>query len=346
MPALRLPSRVALRSGALLLLGLLVAAALSGCGGESSDSAAGAAPSDSGSSSKTLRIVTVNWIEGRALSYVQAHLLSDSLGVPVDVNEVNGGGIAFASVASGNADFFNEAWLPTTHREPWERHKGKLQALGYTYRGTSVGLAVPAYVPVDSVPDLRTYRDALGGTIHGIESGAAINQQTRGTLERYGLDDGFSVTAASGPATWAALERAIDDREPIVTVAWKPHWKWEAHDLKYVDGARTGHNVDIWGRSEDIFAVVDTAFLDTFPKRAACFLQAVETNDRQIGSLMAAFRDAGDRRDAAVARQWVRAHPADVQAWLDATRTCAASDEPVTPLPDSIALASTRRPTQ
>lgn len=258
------------------------------------------------------------------MTYVQRQILEDSLGMNVTVNEVSGGGLAFASVASGNADVFNEAWLPTTHQEPWARHEGSLQKLGITYRGTSVGLVVPTYVAADSVPDLRPLRDALDGTIHGIEAGAAINEQTQQTLARYDLADAFSVTAASGPATWAALDRAVEAREPFVAVGWKPHWKWSTYDLRYLHGAKTGQNADIWGAPEDIYTIVGTGFRDRFPARVVCFLETFSVTDAQIGSLMLAFRDRGGQSERAAARAWMQQHPDDVRGWLREARACTA----------------------
>lgn len=309
--------------GAVLVMGLLA-----GCSG-----------SEEGSP-QTLDMVTVNWIEGMAVSYLQAHILEDSLDMDVDVREVQGGGLAFSSVASGDRDFFNEAWLPTTHREPWEENKDDLQKLGYTFRGTTVGLAVPSYVDVDSIPDLTRYRDELDGRINGIEAGAAINGQTRRTLQRYDLDDEFSVSAASGPANWQALESAIEDKEPIVVVAWYPHWIWNDFDLKYINGAKTNHNVDIWGEPEAIFSIVEDGFVERFPKKVVCFLKEYEASDEQVFSLMTAFADRRGMSKSAAVRQWVEKHPEDVAAWMEDTRTCAASDARPEPLPDDATYSS------
>lgn len=309
------------------MLALLATGLLVGCG-------------ESGDQTRPLEMVTVNWIEGMAMTYVQEQIIEDSLGIPVEVNEVQGGGIAFSSVASGNADVFNEAWLPTTHEEPWQKNNDKLQKLGYTYKGTTVGWAMPSYVPVDSVPDLKQYQDELEGTINGIEAGSAINEQTQQTLERYGMADAFSVAAASGPATWQALESAIQEKKPIVVVSWYPHWTWSEYDLKYVNGAKTNHNVDIWGRPEDIFTVVDTTFVNGAPKEAVCFLKKFEINDEQVFSLMSAFNNRGDLNKPDAAQQWIEAHPEPVSQWMEQTEACLGDQGTPEVLPDSATYSS------
>ncbi|MFB6272880.1 MAG: glycine betaine ABC transporter substrate-binding protein, partial [Salinibacter sp.] len=305
---------------------------LSGCGGGSGDQGV----------SRDMQMVTVNWIEGMAMTYMQEAILEDSLNMNVKVDEVQGGGIAFSSVAQGDADFFNEAWLPTTHQGSWKPMKDSLQKLGYTYKGTSVGVVVPTYMEVDTFPDLSKYQQELDGTLNGIESGAAINGQMKNTLELYNMDDEFSVTAASGPANWQALKSAINNKEPIAVAGWKPHWKWNVYDIKYVDGAHTGHNVDIWGQPEDIFTIVDNQFIDEFPKKVVCFLKEFEANDQQVGSLMDAFRNRGDMSKREAARQWIQNHPEAVNQWMRQAEKCAASNQPVEPLPDDATFSSSQ----
>lgn len=302
---------------------------LAGCGGDGEQGV-----------TRDMNIVTVNWIEGMALSYVQEQILEDSLDMDVEVNEVQGGGIAFSSVATGNADFFNEAWLPTTHAQPWEEHNDQLQKLGYTYRGTSVGIAVPTYMEVDTFPDLSNYQQELDGTINGIESGAQINDQTRQTLELYNMQDQFDVAASSGPATWQALESAINDQEPIAVVAWYPHWKWSEYDIEYVPGAQTGDNVDIWGYPEDVFSIVGNNFIDRFPRETVCFLKEVEVNDDQLLSLMEAFNNRGDLSKEEAAQQWIEGNPEYVQQWMAQAEECMTSDEEIEYLPDDAAYSS------
>jgi len=316
----------------------LLALSVAGCGEGSSGDSDG--PSDATSATPpTLNMVTVNWIEGLAMSYMQAQVLEDSLGVPVNLKEVQGGGIAFSSVANGDRDFFNEAWLPTTHQNSWGDLHERLQKLGYTYRGTSGGLVVPAYMDLRSAANIDEYREALDEKIYGIEAGSPTNENVRQVLDQHNIE-GFSVVAASGPATWQRLRSAIQDREPIIVTGWKPHWKWSEFDLRYLQEGKTNQS-PAYGPPEDIFTIVDNKFADEFPKKAVCFLKEFEANDQQIGSLMNTFRTRGDMSKTAAADQWVRNHPEHVTRWLDQAEACAASDEPVTPLPDDATHSST-----
>jgi glycine betaine/proline transport system substrate-binding protein len=302
----------------------LLAVGVAGCGGSSSGDSAQ-------EKSTEMQMVTVNWIEGLAMTYMQERILEDSLGMDVQVREVQGGGIAFSSVA-GDADFFNEAWLPTTHKDPWNKNKDKLQKLGYTYRGTSAGMVVPAYMDIDDVSELGRFREELDGTLNGIESGANVNDQMRTIIENNDLE-GFTVTAASGPANWQALESAINNKEPIVVAGWKPHWKWSEFDVKYLGGAQTGQT-PVFGAPENIFTIVDNEFTSEFPKEVVCFLKEFEANDDQVGSLMFTFKDRGDMSKEEAVSQWIQNHPEHVNGWMKKARECAASDEMPQALPD------------
>lgn len=289
-----------------LLIGMGVL--MAGCGGEAADGESG---------TPTMHFVYVNWVEGIAITHMLHEVLEDSLGVDVEMSRVNGGGVAFSSVASGNADIFVEAWLPTTHQEPWANNKGRLQKLGYTYRGTSVGLVVPDYSPLQHVTDLPDYREELDGEINGIEPGAAINGQTERVLENNGIE-GFTVVASSGPAMVAALQKAINSRESIVITGWKPHWMWSRFDLRYLDGAKTS-DTPVFGEPEDIYTLVRPGFADDYPDRVVRFLKAFEVNDAQLNRLMEGFEPESEKDPFVAAREWIEAHRDVVRGWLEAS---------------------------
>jgi glycine betaine/proline transport system substrate-binding protein len=281
-----------------------------GCGGAASDDE----PTGDAADRPTMHFVYVNWVEGIAITHLLHEVLEDSLGVDVEMSRVNGGGVAFSSVASGQADIFVEAWLPTTHQQPWEEYQGQLEKLGYTYRGTSVGLVVPDYSPIRRVGDLADYRGELDGTINGIEPGAAINNQTRRILDNNNID-GFQVVASSGPAMVAALQQAISRRESIVITGWKPHWMWSRFNLRYLEGAQT-NDTPVFGAPEDIYTVVRSGFADDYPDRVVRFLRDFEISDAQLNSLMTDFEPESDKDPVQAARDWIQAHPDAIRRWL------------------------------
>jgi glycine betaine/proline transport system substrate-binding protein len=300
----------------------LLGIGLAGCGGGGDDEEV----------SREMNMVTVNWIEGMALTYVQEQILENRYDMEVDVREVGGGGIAFSSVADGDRDYFNEAWLPTTHQEPWSKAQGNAKKLGYTFKGTTAGLAVPTYMDMEEISELPDYRDELDGQINGIESGAAVNDQARQILENNDIE-GFSVVTSSGPATWQALESAIENEEPIVVTGWEPHWKWDEYDLKYIQNARTGQT-PVFGGKEDAFTIVDSEFINEFPREAVCFLQEFEASQTQVGTLMKAFQDRGDMSKEEAAAQWIENHSDEVEEWTSQAEECANSGEELEYLPD------------
>jgi glycine betaine/proline transport system substrate-binding protein len=279
---------------------------LAGCGGGS-----GSQEGDA----ERIHLVYVNWVEGVALAHVMDAVLQDSLGMAVERTGVTGAGLAFSSVASGDADVFTEVWLPITHKSGWQKYESQLTKVGQWYDSTSVGLVVPSYSDIQSVNDLSEYREALGGEIHGIESGAAINQQTQQVLTQNGID-GFNVVAASGPATWSALQAASENEAPIVATGWKPHWKWGRFDLRYLEGAQTGQS-EVFGAPESIVMVADTGFTGRYSDRVVQFFENVEVRDEALNSLMQPFRPNSDATDKmAAARKWIRNHRQLVAAWV------------------------------
>jgi glycine betaine/proline transport system substrate-binding protein len=300
-------------------LAALTLGMVAGCGGSTSD------PDGAGASTE-MHFVYVNWVEGIAITHMLHEVLEDSLGMDVTMTRVNGGGVAFSSVASGSADIFVEAWLPTTHKDAWAEYNDRVHKLGLTYQGTSVGLVVPAYMDISDISELPNFRDELDGTINGIESGAAINGQTRQILENNGIT-GFDVLPSSGPAMVSALQRAIANQEPIVITGWKPHWMWSRFDLTYIPGAKT-NDTPVFGAPENIYTVVRNDFEADYPETVVRFLKAFEVNDPQLNRLMEGFQPDSDQEPLPFARQWIRDHRDVVHAWLEAARSDTAEVAP------------------
>lgn len=255
---------------------------------------------------KEVSIGYVSWAEGVAMTYLAQAVLEERLGYEVRLTMADPAPI-FTSLAEGNLDFFLDAWLPVTHQRHMEKYRESLVDLGYNYRGARIGLVTPAYVEVDTIPDLREHRSRFDAEITGIDSGAGIMEATRRAVDRYNLD--MQLISSSGAAMTASLKDAVQSRRPIVVTGWKPHWMFARWDLKFLEDPR-----GIYGEVENIHTMARPGISQDMPELAN-FFRAFRFTDQQIGSLMDAMNQAESQSDAA--RNWMEKHPQLIESWLN-----------------------------
>lgn len=63
--------------------------------------------------------------------------------------------IMFEAVATGSADASMAVWMPSTHEPLYSKYEDDFEDLGPNLDGAKVGLAVPAYMDIDSLEDLE-----------------------------------------------------------------------------------------------------------------------------------------------------------------------------------------------
>ncbi|MFJ7756130.1 glycine betaine ABC transporter substrate-binding protein [Peribacillus muralis] len=100
-----------------------------------------------------IKLVYVAWDTEIASTNVIGKVLEKS-GYDVTLSQVEVGPM-FAGVANGSADAMVAAWLPSTHKEYYDKYKADLVDLGPNLTGTKNGLVVPDYVEIDSIEDLK-----------------------------------------------------------------------------------------------------------------------------------------------------------------------------------------------
>jgi glycine betaine/proline transport system substrate-binding protein len=101
-----------------------------------------------------LRLAYVAWDSEISSTNVVRYVLESRLGYKVDMLQVEAGPM-WAGVASGDADAMVAAWLPTTHKDYYEKFKASIEDLGPNLVGTKLGLVVPKYMDITSIEDLR-----------------------------------------------------------------------------------------------------------------------------------------------------------------------------------------------
>ncbi len=255
---------------------------------------------------RTVKLAYVNWAEGVAMTHLAAAVLEDKLKYEVETTMADVAPV-FTALAEGDADAFLDSWLPVTHKDYLERFKGKVDNFGTIYQGARIGLAVPAYMEIDSIEQLNSMAKALDGSIIGIDSGAGIMTTTEKAIEAYALD--LKLVPSSGPAMTAALKDAIDDKRPVVVTGWKPHWKFARWELKFLEDPK-----GVYGDAEKIHVIARLGLDKDLPE-VAQFLRNFKLDDQQLGSLMGAVSEAKDDPAKAV-RGWMEKNAELVNSWL------------------------------
>ncbi|WP_101698364.1 glycine betaine ABC transporter substrate-binding protein [Clostridium minihomine] len=254
---------------------------------------------------KTVKLGYVNWAEGIAMTNLAAAVLQDDMGYRVETAMVDVAPL-FTSLVAGNTDAFMDVWLPVTHEDYMNKYGDQLEDLGVNYENAMIGLTVPAYVPINSVEELKDNKEMFNGEIVGIDSGAVVMRETERLISEYDLD--YKLLSGSGPTMTAALKKAIDAKEPIVVLGWKPHWKFSRWDLKVLEDPK-----NIYGTSENIHTMARKGFSNDMPDVAA-FLTNFKLDEQQLGSLMDAIENGSDPLEAA--RKWSKDNAELVKSWL------------------------------
>jgi glycine betaine/proline transport system substrate-binding protein len=100
-----------------------------------------------------INLVYVAWDSEIASTNVIAKVL-ESIGYKVKLSQVEAGPM-WTAIADGSVDAMVSAWLPTTHKDYYEKYKGKFEDLGPNLEGTKIGLVVPDYMNINSIEDLK-----------------------------------------------------------------------------------------------------------------------------------------------------------------------------------------------
>jgi len=235
-----------------LALGSVAALALTGCAGGGDDGGDGA--------SKDITIGVFNgWPEGEAASYVWKLVLEDQ-GYNVDLQYADAGPV-FQGVAGGDYDLALDGWLPFTHESYFTEFGDDIVDLGSWNDDAKLTIAVNADAPIDSLTELADNADAFDNRLIGIEPGSGLNKATQEqTIPTYGLE-AMEFIPSSTPAMLAELDAKLDAGENVVVTLWRPHWAYDAFDIKDLEDPEA-----TLGDAEGIHTFTRTGFDTDFPE--------------------------------------------------------------------------------
>jgi len=311
---------IARGKGMRLILSLMLAVALlgmsavmAGCDADTTDGdtngdANGETPSVD---ADPIEIGWVPWDEDIAVTYLWKHILEEE-GYSVELTQLDVAPV-FEGVASGDLDLFLDAWLPSTHSDYWAEYGDRLESLSVWYDNGLLTWAVPDYVDVQSIADLKGQSDMFDGQIIGIEAGAGLMRLSKdAVIPGYGLEE-YTLVEGSTSAMLAELDRAVSNEEPIVVTLWRPHWAYGAYPMRDLEDPE-GH----LGGAEELHVVAHKGFSDEYPEVAE-WLTNFKLSDEQIGSLTnTVIQEYGTGQEAEGVEDWLSdpANQALVDGWL------------------------------
>ncbi|WP_339220151.1 glycine betaine ABC transporter substrate-binding protein [Paenibacillus sp. FSL H8-0332] len=262
----------------------------------------------SSNNNSTVKLAYVAWDSEIASTNVVKEVLETKLGMKVEMLQVDAGPM-WAGIADGSADAMVAAWLPSTHASYVEKYGKDIEDAGVNLDGTKTGLAVPAYMEINSIEDLNNAEVAatLDKRIIGIEPGAGIMTATEKALEAYGLSD-YTLLESSSAAMAQELQKAFDKNEPIVVTGWTPHWMFANMDLKYLDDPK-----NVYGGAEQIHTMVRKGLKEDMPD-VHKFLSQFKWTAEDMEQVMVKIQGGQSPEEAA--KDWVESNEAKVNEWM------------------------------
>lgn len=307
----------------LTLVGVVAAAvALAGCGtsGPNPSNTAAATTSNAATNrtnspssgapnaaNKTITIGYMSWDEDVAATYLWKNLL-EQRGYTVNLTQM-GPGPVWEGLGTGSINVFFDTWMPYVDKTYWNKYGSNLVNLGQWYGGqTEEGLVVPDYMSnIKTMADLRNNAKEFGGTIVGIESGSIEMGQTQTAISTYHLP--FTLQASSTPAMLAALQKAYQQKKPIVVTLWSPHWAFAKYKLHYIQDPK-----QVFGKPGVIDTVATKAWSSSHPT-AIGWMKNFHLSVQQLGTLEEDIQQHSPNTDAGVT-EWISQNQQVVNSWF------------------------------
>jgi glycine betaine/proline transport system substrate-binding protein len=253
---------------------------------------------------KDLTIAYVEWSDAVVATNIIKTVLEDK-GYTVKIVPLSGAAM-WQAVATGEADAMVAAWLPATHAAYNAKLKDKVVDLGPNVTGAKIGWAVPTYVDITTIEDIKKDPAKFGGKVIGIDPGAGLMKASEKAIKDYALP--VKLVEGSDATMVAALKDAYTKKEPIVVTTWTPHWMFAEWDLKYLADPK-----GVFGGEETVNTVVSTKLKEEAPEAYKILDNFSLSLDDEQKVMVENNKPGAD--PAATAKAWVAANKAKVDAW-------------------------------
>lgn len=244
------------------------------------------------------------WTDGLSTAYLLENQLEE-MGYTVEMETVGEAALLYQALSNGDVDMYPSAWPEVTHARYMEEYGDGIDDVGTYYDDAKLTWAVPEYMDISSIEDLKGMADTFDGKIIGIEPSAGLTDASQNSvIPEYELGDEYELVTSSTTAMLAELKNATDSEEPIVVTLWRPFWanaEFPVKDLEDPMGAL--------GDSEGLHFLGTKGFADEYPE-AAEWIGQLKLDDDQYGSLEdMVVNEYGDGQEAEAVSAWIEANP-------------------------------------
>ncbi|MBA5763234.1 choline ABC transporter substrate-binding protein [Vibrio sp. 404] len=274
---------------------------------------------------ETVRFADVGWTDITATTAVTSEVLkglgyqtkTDLLSVPV----------TYSSMANGDIDVFLGNWMPTMEADIAKyREAGTVETVRANLEGAKYTLAVPKYVydaGVKNFADLVKHADKFKDRIYGIEPGNDGNRLIQSMIDSdaFGLKE-FSLVESSEAGMVSQVSRAVRRDQWIVYLGWAPHPMNSNVEMEYLAGGDDYFGPNYGGAN--VYTNVRQNYVSEC-KNVGKLLNNLEFTLEMENQLMEAILNQ-KQKPAKAAKEWMKANPQQVEAWLDGVKTLKGQD--------------------
>ena len=252
---------------------------------------------------KVIKMGTLSWEDLTPITGITKKVLEDK-GYTVELTEFSEWGIAYAALAKGDVQILTSQ-TDYVAQDYWNRNKNRLEKISPVSHGLYQGIAVPKYVPIDSVEQLNENADKFGGKIVGLEPGSGLMREAADAVDQYGLK--LQLIEGSTAGMTAALKSAVDRQEWIAVTLWEPSWMMQKFDTKFLADPK-----GIFAPPQGYYWIGQKGFSEANPE-AREIIASVYVPLAQITAINAEVND-GKTMDQAIA-DWTEANADLIGRW-------------------------------
>lgn len=251
----------------------------------------------------TISMGTMSWEDLTPITDITKKVLEDA-GYTVKVTSFSEWGIAYAALTKGDTQIM-VSQTDYVAQDYWNKNKNKLEKISPVSHGLYQGIAVPKYVPIDSIDQLNANADKFGGKIIGIEPGSGLMRDTANAVKAYNLK--LQLVEGSTAAMTAALASAEERKDWIAVTLWEPSWMAQKYDIKWLKDPK-----DIFPPPQSYYWIGQKGFVESHP-HAREIIASVYVPLADITSINTEVKD-GKSMDDAVA-DWIKSHADLIKRW-------------------------------